>query len=310
MPPLASRAIEAAGDSSSGREEQPTRRFLVKNPELRDLGVLVEAAGASAGRPHKVGAMAVIGRAADCSVRIDDEALSRRHARIVREGGGFALEDMGSLNGCWVGGRRVDRTPLRDGDRVRLGGLVELRFHVVTQDELDALVRLYEAGLCDALTGLANRKQLEERLRAEVSYARRHASPLSLVMIDVDRFKAVNDEHGHLVGDAVLKHVAQVVARTVRVEDLVARFGGEEFVVVARGTQLVGGQQLAERLRGAVERTEIPIDERLVLRMTASLGVASLACIETPDPRALVEKADARMYRAKRAGRNRVVAMG
>lgn len=302
--------MTAAGDSSPERDEQPTRRFLVKNPELRDLGVLVEAAGAAAGRPHKVGAMAVIGRSADCSVRIDDEALSRRHARIVREGDGFVLEDMSSLNGCWVGGRRVERTPLRDGDRVRLGGMVELRFHVVTQDELEALVRLYEAGLCDALTGLANRKQLEERLRAEVSYAKRHASPLSAVMIDVDRFKAVNDEHGHLVGDAVLKHVAQVVARTVRVEDLVARFGGEEFVVVARGTPLAGGQQLAERLRGAIERTSIPIDERLALRVTASLGVASLACIESPDPRALVEKADARMYRAKRAGRNRVVAMG
>lgn len=296
--------------ATAGREEQPTRRFLVKNPELRQLGVLVESAGASAGRPHPVGTLAVIGRAADCNVRIDDEALSRRHARIVREGDGFALEDMGSLNGCYVGGRRVERTALRDGDRVRLGGMVELRFHVVTQDELGALVRLYEAGLCDALTGLANRKQLEERLRAEVSYAKRHATPLSIVLIDVDRFKAVNDEHGHLVGDEVLKHVARIVSRTVRIEDLVARFGGEEFVVIARGTPLLGGQQLAERLRGALERTPVRIDDRLTLHATASFGVASIACVGGPDPHALIERADARMYRAKHAGRNRVVAMG
>lgn len=295
---------------SAGREEHPTRKFLVQNPELRELGVLVESAGASAGRPHPLGAMAVIGRAVDCTVRIDDEALSRRHARIRREGDGFVLEDMGSLNGCYVGGRRVERMMLRDGDRVRLGGLVELRFHVVTKAELDALVRLYEAGLCDALTGLANRKQLEERLRAEVSYARRHAAPLSVVMLDVDRFKSVNDAHGHLVGDVVLKHVAQVVSRIVRVEDLVARFGGEEFVVVARGTTLAGGQQLAERLRAALERAEVHVDPTLALRVTASFGVASLACIEAPDPRAIVEKADARLYRAKHLGRNRVVAMG
>lgn len=297
---------EASGFDSQEREE-PTSPVLIIDPTLRDRGVLVETSGPFAGRPHLLTDDNLLGRSTECGVRMDDDALSRQHARILRVGRDYVLEDLGSLNGCYVGDRRVERAVLADGARVRFGASVELRFQLVTDDEKRSLVRIYEAGLRDALTGLANRKQLEEQLKAELSFARRHGTALSLVMVDVDRFKSVNDVHGHLVGDAVLRHVASTIAAAVRIEDIVARFGGEEFVVVARATTLAGGRDVAERLRAAVEQAQVRIGG-VVLRITASFGVASLTCIEKPTMGALIACADARLYGAKAAGRNRVVA--
>lgn len=287
--------------------EIPTSPVFIIDPTMRDRGVLVETAGLFAGRPHLLGAKVTIGRSPECVLRIDDEALSRQHARISLTDGHYVVEDLGSLNGCYVGDRRVQRQVLVDGDRVRFGPNVEMRFQVVTDDEQRALVRIYEAGLRDALTGLANRKQLEEQLRAELSFSRRHGTELAVIIADVDRFKAVNDVHGHLVGDAVLKHVANVLSTTVRVEDLVARFGGEEFVIVARATSLVGGQQLAERLRAALERQPFTAGD-ICLRITASFGVSSALTEAKATAASLLGRADERLYRAKAQGRNRVIA--
>jgi diguanylate cyclase (GGDEF)-like protein len=284
----------------------PTARTQLLDPGQRDRGVLVETGGLYAGRPHTLGARTTIGRSADCLLRIDDEALSRLHARITYEGNEWVLEDLGSTNGCFVGDERVSRVVLRDGDRVRFGFAFSTRFQVVTEEERRSLVHVYEAGLRDPLTGAANRKQLEEQLHAEMSFARRHGAELSVVMVDVDRFKSVNDRYGHLVGDAVLKHVARTLTSTVRTEDLVARFGGEEFVVVARATSQVGAGQLAERLRAAIERAPLVLDG-YVVSVTASFGVASYRAEGTPSLTTLLGKADERLYRAKVTGRNRVI---
>jgi len=284
----------------------PTAPVLRVHPSARDCGMLVEMSGVFAGRPHLLGPVTTIGRSTECRLRVEDDALSRSHARITLVAGEYVLEDLGSLNGCYVGDRRVMRVPLRDGNRVRFGSTVMMRFQMVTEDEQLALFRIYEAGLRDALTGLSNRKQLEERLRAELSFAKRHGTELSVLMADVDRFKAVNDVHGHLVGDAVLKHVATVLAATVRTEDLVARFGGEEFVVIARSTSLAGAAQLAERLRCALEQQPVRVGA-LAVKVTASFGVASVQSEAQPSAAGLLARADERMYRAKALGRNRVV---
>lgn len=288
----------------------PTKPFDIVDPAARNRGVLVETAGLFAGRPHPVPREGcTLGRSTECGIWIDDDTLSRFHARILPTPAGYVLEDTRSLNGCFVGDERIQGALLRDGDRVRLGPRVTLRFHLVTEEEERAIVRLYESGLRDPLTGLANRKQLEESLKQELSFARRHGTELAVVMTDVDRFKLVNDRHGHLAGDAVLRHVANVLAATVRTEDLVGRFGGEEFVVVARSIPLWGGLQLAERLRVALERSPVRV-ESSTLNVTASFGVASLACVEDPSVPALLARADARLYRAKALGRNRVIASG
>jgi diguanylate cyclase (GGDEF)-like protein len=296
--------------TESGEHESPTRPFDIIGTATRDRVVLVETVGIFAGRPHRVPVEgANLGRSAECAVCIGDDTLSRVHARIVRVGREVVFEDLGSLNGCFVGDERVQRAVLHDGDRVRLGPRVALQFHLLTPDEEAAMVRLYDAGLRDPLTGLANRRQLEETLNAELSFARRHETDLSIVVVDVDHFKRINDAHGHLVGDTALRHVAQVMAATVRTEDVVARFGGEEFVIVARGIALWGAHQAAERVRVALDRAPILV-EGVPLRLTASFGVASMRCVPSATVATLLARADSRMYRAKSYGRNRVVASG
>ncbi len=152
----------------------------------------------------------------------------------------------------------------------------------------------------DTLTGLPNRRRLEEACQLQMSRVKRHGEKLSVVMIDVDKFKSVNDTHGHQVGDLVLQNVAQVLDETVRESDFVGRWGGEEFMVLCPGTRLNEARIVAEKLRAAIAAHEFPV----VGEKTASFGVAQLGTDE-PLERA-VERADAALYLAKENGRNRV----
>jgi diguanylate cyclase (GGDEF)-like protein len=281
--------------------------------QTRSRGVLTVSSGADAGRVLSVprGGVLTLGRADDCAARFDDVSLSRVHARVMRIGGEFVLDDAGSTNGSYVNDARVaGPTPLKDGDRVQLGSSTMLRFSLVDEAEEAALKQVFEAARRDGLTGIANRKHLEERLDAEVAYAARHGSPLSLVIFDVDFFKRVNDTFGHPAGDLVLRSVAGVLAAGLRTEDFVARFGGEEFVVVARGIELMGACLLADRLRMQVSQTPMPVGPQPIW-VTTSAGVASLACTgPTRDKAALLSIADQRLYAAKQSGRNRVIGAG
>lgn len=172
---------------------------------------------------------------------------------------------------------------------------------------LEALAReLYESSIRDPLTGVHNRRYFDSRLQEELAFARRHDAVVGLILLDVDHFKKVNDQHGHPVGDQVLVAVAGVFSQSVRREDLVARIGGEEFAVLVRGVGIEGLRALADRLRRATEDHSI---ERSggTLSVTVSAGCATVHG-ETADAAHLVGAADARLYEAKRAGRNRVVA--
>jgi len=157
----------------------------------------------------------------------------------------------------------------------------------------------------DGLTGLANRRSAQEALHAEVSRAGRFGGELSLVMADLDGFKAVNDDFGHPVGDAVLKEFAETLRETAREVDVVGRWGGEEFVLVLPGTDAVGGAQLAERVRVSFEQRFVLAPDGTRIPVTASFGVAAYP--EQGDEVGLVAAADAALYQAKRAGKNRVV---
>jgi two-component system cell cycle response regulator len=248
-----------------------------------------------------------IGRGRDADIRIDDAGISRKHARIQRaDEGRHVLQDLGSANGIFVNGRRVERVDLVDGDRVQIGPTVVLRFGVVTADEETLARRLYEGSTRDGMTQLYNRKYASERLVAEVAYAHRHGSFLSLIVSDIDHFKRVNDTFGHLAGDVVLRVVAAQMQKAIRAEDVLARYGGEEFVVIVRGIEQKNVYVLADRIRRSVERLSIPWEAR-TLKITMSLGVASLeVCGPNATADELVAFADARLYRAKDGGRNRV----
>jgi diguanylate cyclase (GGDEF)-like protein len=285
-------------------------------PGARSLGVLTVVGGLETGRVFAIprGFEATRGRAEGCSVRFDDASVSGVHAKVVCIALDHVFADAGSTNGSYVNDTKVSSSvKLKDGDRIQLGSATFLRFSLVSEDEEKALRKMYDAALRDGLTGVFNRKHLEERIDAEIAYAQRHQTELSLVIFDVDHFKKVNDTYGHLAGDAVLKRVAQILAGGLRTEDVLGRYGGEEFVIVLRGISVNGAKLLADRLRDSLERTSLQLGAA-TLAVTASAGVSSLACTNAQpggrgrsDKTALLEIADARLYKAKQAGRNRVV---
>jgi diguanylate cyclase (GGDEF)-like protein len=249
------------------------------------------------------------GRLARSEIHLPFEGVSRQHARLVWKDGAYWVEDLGSANGTFVQGARVQRHRLSDGDVLQLGPRVVFRYSITDTGEERILRQLYESSVKDSLTGAYNREYLNERLKAEIAYARRHQTDLSLILIDVDHFKQVNDTHGHPAGDAVLASVVASVARTLRTEDVVARYGGEEFAVVLRGISIDSAASVGERLRSVVEATPTPFEGKII-RCTTSAGCASMTCIEEPSMEALVAVADRRLYIAKRSGRNRVIHLG
>jgi len=254
----------------------------------------------------------VLGRSDDADVQLRDDAVSRRHAALRVEAGVAELRDLGSQNGTWVNGTRTDSARLSDGDRVQVGSATVLQ--LVIADELEARWQLKVAlgALQDPLTGLYNRRYLDERLTSELAAARRHGRALSVVLADVDHFKAVNDRFGHLAGDEALKLLAIALRGAIRKEDVLGRFGGEEFVVIARETGLAGARALGERIRAAVERCRCsfegqPLGLTVSVGVTVSVGISEY--VAGASERELIEAADRALYAAKNAGRNRVVAI-
>ena len=173
-------------------------------------------------------------------------------------------------------------------------------------------LRVFEQeSITDPLTGIYNRRYLERRLTDEIARANRYGMPLSVLLIDIDHFKRVNDIYGHQVGDLVLEGMAQLIATTLRTTDIVARYGGEEIMVIAPSTLVKTATELAERLRKVIENAsfEVPIEldcDISALGVTVSIGVACIGP-RIKDMQDLIQSADKALYRAKSEGRNRVV---
>lgn len=251
-----------------------------------------------------------IGRGPTCDISILDGQASRRHAVIEYQNFGAqneepvcVIRDNGSTNGTYLNGKRVREARLQDRDRLKIGHTV-IAYGIRDTIELDAESRLYYRATCDALTGLRNRHALDSILALEFSRARRYGRPMSVVMLDVDHFKKVNDTHGHAVGDACLKRLAWIIQQYVREQDMVCRYGGEEIAVVCPETDADGVVILSERLRTAVENLPFKVEGRS-LNLTISLGAATLTS-DVSGGEALMKRADKALYVAKEAGRNRV----
>jgi diguanylate cyclase (GGDEF)-like protein len=289
------------------------RRELVEamsSPTPNRSHVFVRMDGSDVGQVTSLnGTMLEVGRLAKNHLHLPLEGVSRLHARIVFQDGSYWIEDLGSANGTFVQGTKVTRHRLTDGDVVQFGPRVVFRYSITDTGEEKVLRQLYESSVKDALTGAFNREYFNERLKAEVAYARRHQADLSLVLFDIDHFKKVNDTHGHPAGDAVLQTVVGAVGKTLRAEDVLARYGGEEFGVVLRGVGLESARGVAERLRSIAEAA-VTAHEGKSIRCTISAGCAALSCCENPSIEAIVAIADRRLYVAKRGGRNRVVSVG
>jgi diguanylate cyclase (GGDEF)-like protein len=270
---------------------------------------LMVLTGAQAGRSMTLEATRMtIGRALDADLVVDDAGVSRHHARIVHGTvGGFFVEDLASTNGTFVGAVRIGISLLRSGDLLNLGPRIQVRFADLRSLEGSVYRELYESSVEDHLTHVFNRRYLSRRLLAEVVHARRSECHVAVLVIDVDSMRAVNDSFGHPAGDRALCSVAAEILRVLRVEDVLARYGGDEFVVLSTGTDRRDAGQLAERIRLAVEGLRLRASGREV-RVTASIGIASLSELAVgDDPVAvLLSVADSRMCRAKAAGKNQV----
>lgn len=250
-----------------------------------------------------------LGRDREADLVLADPTLSSFHAEFSwkKIGDRFQMQvnDLESTNGTYHDGKKIDTVVLRDGERIQLGDVV-LRFQRIEDAELEERQRLLaKASLAerDALTGLANRRYLDESLPRMLEGIDASSTPLCLVVFDLDHFKSVNDTFGHLAGDEVIKLAASVIQGKIRNTDVAIRYGGEEFVVLLPGSRLDEGALVAERIRYAVARTETAqIAEGIV--MTVSGGVAQR--LPGEQPAATIARADAALYRAKRTGRNRV----
>jgi diguanylate cyclase (GGDEF)-like protein len=268
--------------------------------------VQIHPVGTGSGRRIPLAAAAeVIGRGSECTVVIADQSVSRRHARVEPgPDGGYAVADLGSTNGTFVNDGRVAAAPLADGDYLRIGNHM-FRFLAGGNIEADYHAEIHRLAVLDPLTGLHNRRSLDEFLDREVERCRRHARPLAVVLLDIDHFKAINDTFGHLVGDDTLKDLARRVRESVRGDEFAARYGGEEFALVLPETGPELAAARAERLRRDVAERPFACGGS-AFPVTISAGVGSLGGDRVASARELLQWADDRLYEAKRDGRNRV----
>ncbi len=246
-----------------------------------------------------------IGRGADNVIVLEGDSVSRRHAQIERRSNRWYIVDNGSTNGTYLNEEQIVReAPLNNSDRLKVGPTI-LKFLSGADAEAKYHEEIYRMTIVDGLTQIHNKRYLYEALEREVLRARRHDRPLSILMFDIDFFKRVNDQYGHLAGDYVLRELARVVQGRIRRDEVFARYGGEEFVIALPETPLEGGVSLAQNLRARVaEHTFVFQGERIPV--TVSIGAAVL----NPNDKTatdLVQRADEKLYEAKRGGRNRAL---
>jgi diguanylate cyclase (GGDEF)-like protein len=248
----------------------------------------------------------VIGRGNDCDIRINDHSVSRRHARVQPGADGYYAVDLQSTNGTFVNDVPASICKLKDGDYLRVGNCI-YRFLAGGNVEAEYHEEIYRLTIIDALTEIHNKRYLLEFLDRELSRSARYGRPLALIMFDLDRFKTINEDLGHLGGDFTLREVASCVRFYVRKEELLARYGGEEFAVVLPETKLEGAVVVAERIRSQVEQRSFQYEGK-AYPVTVSVGVAATNGEEALTPNDLINRADAKLFQAKHDGRNRVSA--
>ena len=275
-------------------------------PVTRDAALVV-IHGLDLGRKFDLlKAGTIIGRSSKADIQIDQESISRNHAKVSNREGRVTIEDMGSTNGSYVNDEQVaGEYNLRNGDLVKIGRTI---FKFIAGGNIEAAYHdeIYRLTTVDGLTQVFNRRYFEETLERELSRCNRYGRALSLVLLDIDFFKTINDTHGHLAGDHVLKHVASSLKTRVRREDIVARYGGEEFGLLLPEVDLKGGVLLAEKARKLIEKTKFEFD-KTAIPVTVSAGVAALTA-DLADATDLIRLADSRLYEAKESGRNKVCA--
>jgi two-component system cell cycle response regulator len=257
------------------------------------------------GRRHVLDREVVtVGRDRENDIVLDSDSVSRRHARVEHRDGQIFLTDLDSTNGTYV---NDDSEPLTDyqlrrGDQVKIGDTI---FKYLSGSDVEAQYHetIFNMTITDGLTDVGNKKRLDQLIQKEIPRAVRHNRELSLLMVDIDHFKEVNDTYGHLAGDSVLRDLAGILQKRLRPDDELGRYGGEEFAAMLPETSLAGAVKIAEDLRNLVEEHRFLVEGEQI-KVTVSIGAAALK--PAMDSKAFFRAADEMLYKAKNSGRNRV----
>jgi two-component system cell cycle response regulator len=303
--------VSASADFLAGYGEDTTD--VVEHPtspgvKLERQYILTVVAGPQTGFARVIdGGELVLGRGYGSDLLLVDQGLSRRHCRVWKSGDEMRIEDLGSSNGTFVDGEMVlGPRRLPEGARIHMGRHTLLTLSRQDPLEHEAARQLFETSMRDPLTDLYNRRFFDQRLREEFAFASRHHTSLSVILLDLDHFKRVNDTWGHPAGDEVLREVGGLVRGCFRREDVAFRLGGEEFAVVVRSESHEGACAAAERIRRTLEDARVSWEGEEI-RFTGSAGVATATPGEMLESAsALLAAADRALYRAKAGGRNRV----
>jgi len=276
-------------------------------PAIVRSAALVVIHGESLGKKYDlVQRELTIGRSSKSDIQVDQESVSRNHATLKSDGSSVSIKDHRSTNGTFVNDEQTSGSfPLRNGDFIKIGRTI---FKFIASNNIEAAYHdeVYRLTTVDGLTQAFNRRYFEDTLEREMARCHRHHRSLSLLMIDIDHFKDVNDSHGHLAGDMVLKAVSTLIKSRIRREDVLARYGGEEFSLLLPEINQKGAAVLAEKLRKAIEKSVFAFDG-IAIPVTVSVGVSSINK-NIEEPSELIKVADTRLYQAKDGGRNQVSA--
>ncbi|MFO0568596.1 MAG: GGDEF domain-containing protein [Polyangiaceae bacterium] len=247
-----------------------------------------------------------IGRVPDNDVVLEDDAVSRRHAQLEQRSVGWFVVDVGSRNGTLHNEGELEKEAmLTHGDRIKIGSTI-FKYLTGADAESAYFEEVFKLTITDGLTQVNNRRHFDEALEREFVRARRHQRPLALLVLDIDFFKRINDQYGHLAGDHVLRELAGLVQGRVRRDETVARYGGEEFVVLLPETGAEGAASLAENLRARIAAHSF-VFQGVTIPVTVSIGVAVFSAVDSVATD-LFRRADEKLYEAKQTGRNRVCA--
>lgn len=245
-----------------------------------------------------------LGRGMECDVQLPAAVISRRHCKVSCVGQSIVVEDLASTNGTYLDNQRIDRAFVTPSNQLRVGPFL-LKLEYKGFMEIRAQNQLLEAARLDAVTGIANRGWFVAQSARLMAAMKEPANSLTAVMVDIDRFKNVNDQFGHAAGDAVLAGVARILEQEKHDNHLLGRFGGEEFVMMMPDIDHQEAFILCDRAREQIAKENFKF-EGLGLSVNVSIGMATRTQGEIASLDGLISEADSAMYRAKRLGRNRV----
>lgn len=251
----------------------------------------------------------ILGRSASADITINDSSVSREHLKIKVTGEKAVIEDLGSTNGTYINRKRISKHSLQDGDKIQISPLTVFKFLLSDESEKIFHEELYRMGVMDPVTNVYNKRYFMDRLKQEFSQTKRYKTDLSILMIDIDLFKKINDTYGHLAGDFVLGKLSEILSSMIRHEDIIARYGGEEFVAILAGTGEKGAMICAERIRNKIAEKPLLFEGKKI-NITVSIGVATLNeknPFKTEEE--FIEAADSCLYYSKKNGRNRTTCL-